>query len=99
MKDDIDRSRIVVASFIMLAPEYLVLNAVSEFIIPRESTRKDTKLDKGGYLSNSLFLSRHGWHLSLFSEHRIPSNMQHINCLEVTPVSIKVSVGLSTCQA
>ena len=97
IKDNIDRSRIVVASFIMLAPVYLVLNAVSEFITP--SNQKHTKFDKGGFLSNSLFLSRHGWHLSLFSEQRTPSNMQHIECLAVTPVLIKMSVGLSTRQA
>lgn len=70
----------------MLAPECLVLKAVSEFITARDSIKKHTKFDKGGYLSSLWFLSRHGWHRPLFSEERIPSNMQHINRLGVTPV-------------
>ena len=47
------RSRIVAALFTMLAPEYLVLNALSEFITVRGSIKKYTKLDKVGCLSNS----------------------------------------------
>ena len=99
MKNNFVKSRIIVALFTMLAPEYLVLNAVSEFITARESIRKHTKPDKDGLLSTLWFLSKHGWHLFLSSEQRIPSNMQHVDCLAVTPISKKVSVGLSTGQA
>ena len=53
MKDEIVRSRVVAALFTMLAPEYLVLNALSEFITARRSIKKYTKLDKVGCLSNS----------------------------------------------
>ena len=53
MKDETVRSRIVAALFTMLAPEYLVLNALSEFITVRGSIKKYTKLDKVGRLSNS----------------------------------------------
>ena len=95
MKDNIVKSTIVVALlFTMLCPENLVLNAVGEFTTVRESIRKHEKVDKDEFLSTSWFLSRHGWPLSLFTEQRIPSNMQHKNCLAVTPISRKVSVGL-----
>ena len=56
------RSRIVAALFPMLAPEDLVLNAVSEFTLTK-SIKKHTKLDKVDF-----FLVHGG--ISLYSANR-----------------------------
>ena len=55
--------------------------------------KKHTKPDKGGHLANSW------WYLSLFSEQRIQSNMQHINCLALRPGSKTVSSVLLRSRA
>ena len=86
------RSRIVAALFPKLPPEELVLKAVSEFI-SRELMKKHTKPDKGGLLPSPW------WYLSLFSEQRRQSNMQHINYLAVRPISKTASSGLCTSGA
>ena len=84
----------------MLAPEYLVLIAISEFISARGPIRKHTKVDKDGFLSISWFLSKHGWHLPHFSEQRIPSNMQVPHKVAGSDTSSEnLSVGLSASEA